>query len=74
MAQARAHARRRLADTPWSLNSQVPGHWLRGPQADLDTQVLGLLELAMRAGCRYGQLTGCCVWPGVSLICKAMSV
>lgn len=50
VAQARAHARRRLADTPWSLNSQVPGYWLRGPQADLDTQVLGLLELAMRAG------------------------
>lgn len=50
VAQARAHARRRLADTPWSLNSQVPGHWLRGPQADLDAQVLGLLELAMRAG------------------------
>ena len=50
VAQARAHARRRLADTPWSLNSQVPGYWLRGPQADLDAQVLGLLELAMRAG------------------------
>ena len=50
VAQARAHARRRLADTPWSLNSQVPGHWLRGPQADLNPQVLGLLELAMRAG------------------------
>lgn len=50
VARARAHARRRLADTPWSLNSQVPGYWLRGPQADLDTQVLGLLELAMRAG------------------------
>lgn len=50
VAQARAHARRRLADTLWSLNSQVPGHWLRGPQADLDAQVLGLLELAMRAG------------------------
>lgn len=50
VAQARAHARRRLADTPWSLNGQVPGHWLRGPQADLDAQVLGLLELAMRAG------------------------
>lgn len=50
VAQARAHACRRLADTPWSLNSQVPGYWLRGPQADLDAQVLGLLELAMRAG------------------------
>ena len=50
VAQARAQARRRLADTPWSLNSQVPGYWLRGPQADLDAQVLGLLELAMRAG------------------------
>lgn len=50
VARARAHARRRLADTPWSLNSQVPGYWLRGPQADLDAQVLGLLELAMRAG------------------------
>lgn len=50
VARARAHARRRLADTPWSLNSQVPGYWLRGPQADLNPQVLGLLELAMRAG------------------------
>ncbi len=50
VAQARAQARRRLADTPWSLNSQVPGYWLRGPQADLNPQVLGLLELAMRAG------------------------
>ena len=50
VARARARSRQRLADTPWSLNSQVPGHWLRGPQADLDTQVLGLLELAMRAG------------------------
>ena len=36
VAQARAHARRRLADTPWSLNSQVPGHWLRGPLRAID--------------------------------------
>ncbi|KQZ84429.1 Mg chelatase-like protein [Microbacterium sp. Root166] len=34
VAEARARTMRRLADTPWQLNAQVPGSWLReGPNA-----------------------------------------
>jgi magnesium chelatase family protein len=34
VAEARARAAKRLADTPWSVNVQVPGAWLRqGPRA-----------------------------------------
>ncbi len=34
VAEARARTARRLADTPWRLNAQVPGGWLReGPNA-----------------------------------------
>lgn len=34
VAEARARARRRLAGTPWRLNAEIPGAWLReGPLA-----------------------------------------
>jgi magnesium chelatase family protein len=34
VAEARARARHRLADTPWTVNADVPGTWLReGPVA-----------------------------------------
>ena len=47
VAEARAVARRRLAGTPWSTNSEVPGPWLRAhtrAAADRD------LDLALDSG------------------------
>jgi len=47
VAEARAVARRRLAGTPWSTNSEVPGAWLRAhtrAAADRD------LDLALDSG------------------------
>jgi len=47
VAEARAVARRRLAGTPWSTNSEVPGSWLRAhtrAAADRD------LDLALDSG------------------------
>ncbi len=47
---ARSRAAERLAATPWMLNSQVPGSWLRGPAARLGTSVTASLDRALERG------------------------
>jgi len=50
VASARACAGERLAATPWSVNSQVPGFWLRGPQARLSSVVTSTIDRALERG------------------------
>ena len=50
VAEARATARARLAKTPWTLNSQVPGAWLRGPAARLGTATTASIDRALERG------------------------
>ncbi len=47
VGQARSRARRRLRDTPWQLNAEVPGHQLRKLSAIHGTD---LLDEAVRTG------------------------
>ncbi len=47
---ARSRAGERLAGTPWALNSQVPGSWLRGPKARLAASVTADLDRALERG------------------------
>ena len=47
---ARERAAARLASTPWQVNSQVPGHWLRGPQARLGNVVTASIDRALERG------------------------
>ena len=47
---ARSLAAERLAGTPWALNSQVPGSWLRGPTARLKPAVTADLDRALERG------------------------
>ncbi|MCU1508095.1 MAG: ATP-binding protein [Glaciihabitans sp.] len=47
---ARAAARERLALTPWTQNSQVPGAWLRGPQARLGSETTASIDRALERG------------------------
>lgn len=50
VTEARAVAAERLAGTPWSLNSQVPGAWLRGPSARLALPVTASIDRALERG------------------------
>jgi magnesium chelatase family protein len=50
VAEARARAAQRLAATPWRLNSQVPGFWLRGPHARLGPVVTASIDRALERG------------------------
>ncbi len=50
VAAARVRAAERLAATPWSVNSQVPGFWLRGPQARLSSVVTATIDRALERG------------------------
>jgi magnesium chelatase family protein len=50
VAEARAAARARLAHTPWTLNSQVPGAWLRGPAARLGQSTTTSIDRALERG------------------------
>ncbi|KFF59256.1 hypothetical protein JF66_12595 [Cryobacterium sp. MLB-32] len=50
VVDARAAAAERLRHTPWALNSQVPGPWLRGPQAKLEPATTAALERALERG------------------------
>jgi magnesium chelatase family protein len=50
VARARAIAGQRLAGTPWNLNSQVPGTWLRGPDARLAPAVTASIDRALERG------------------------
>ena len=47
---ARAAAAERLRDTPWTLNSQVPGPWLRGRHTRLDPATTSSLDRALERG------------------------
>lgn len=50
VAAARLRARRRLAGTPWSLNAEVPGSWLRSPEGGVPQEVLDRLLRVMEKG------------------------
>ena len=47
---ARSAAAERLAATPWTVNSQVPGAWLRGPSVRLGRAVTASLDRALERG------------------------
>ncbi|MBX3098803.1 MAG: YifB family Mg chelatase-like AAA ATPase [Salinibacterium sp.] len=47
---ARSAAAERLAGTPWTLNSHVPGAWLRGPSVRLAPAVTSSLDRALERG------------------------
>jgi magnesium chelatase family protein len=47
---ARAAAARRLEGTPWHLNSEVPGPWLRGADTRLGGRVTAMLDRALERG------------------------
>lgn len=47
---ARASAAARLATTPWSLNSHVPGSWLRAPAQRLPRTVTASIDRALERG------------------------
>jgi len=48
--QARAVATERLAATPWKLNSETPGAWLRSPTMRLAASVTVSLDRALERG------------------------
>jgi magnesium chelatase family protein len=48
--EARAAAAERLLGTPWSLNGEVPGPWLRGPQGHLQGSTTAILDRALERG------------------------
>lgn len=50
VVSARAAAQDRLAGTPWSLNSQVPGSWLRSRMARLPRTATVSLDRALERG------------------------
>ena len=50
VAAARGAAAERLSETPWRLNSQVPGSWLRGPRMRLPSAVTASLDRALERG------------------------
>ncbi|CAN5298430.1 YifB family Mg chelatase-like AAA ATPase [soil metagenome] len=50
VANARAAAAARLAETPWNLNSQVPGAWLRGPGMRLAPASTATIDRALERG------------------------
>jgi magnesium chelatase family protein len=47
---AREAATVRLSKTPWTLNSQVPGAWLRGPSARLSVATTASIDRALERG------------------------
>ncbi|GAA1318064.1 ATP-binding protein [Leucobacter albus] len=48
--RARLRARERLAQTPWELNSEVPGEWLRGETGRLPAQATATIDRALAHG------------------------
>ena len=47
--EARARTRRRLAGTPWTLNVQLPGSWLRH-QSGIETSLINELDRLVESG------------------------
>lgn len=50
VALARTRAAARLRDTPWQLNRDVSGSWLRKTAPSLDAEAIELVELAVKRG------------------------
>ncbi len=50
VVSARAATAERLGATPWALNSQVPGPWLRGPHARLGPSTTVSIDRALERG------------------------
>ena len=50
VAAARARSAARLADTPWTVNAELPGSWLRGPRAALPRADTAVLDQALARG------------------------
>ncbi len=50
VSSARGIASDRLRSTPWSLNSQVPGAWLRGPRVRLASATTASIDRALERG------------------------
>lgn len=50
VARARAATAHRLKGTPWSLNSEVPGPWLRGAHARLGPSTTASIDRALERG------------------------
>ncbi|WP_168626635.1 MULTISPECIES: YifB family Mg chelatase-like AAA ATPase [unclassified Cryobacterium] len=47
---ARARAAHRLASTPWTINAQVPGYWLRHPSRRLGPVATASIDRALERG------------------------
>lgn len=50
VVRARIRAAERLRETPWSVNSELPGQWLRGPAAKLHRAETAVLDRALALG------------------------
>ncbi|MCU1558467.1 MAG: ATP-binding protein [Microbacteriaceae bacterium] len=50
VTRARLVTGERLAHTPWALNSQVPGSWLRGQEARLPPSTTAAIDRALERG------------------------
>ncbi|ERH33320.1 YifB family Mg chelatase-like AAA ATPase [Schaalia sp. HMT-877] len=49
VAEARSRCARRLAGTPWTLNAQVPGRWIRA-SSGIDPRMVADLDRAVESG------------------------
>ena len=49
VSEARARARRRLEETPWSVNAQLPGAWLRH-HSGIDSSLINQLDRLVDSG------------------------
>lgn len=47
---ARSRAAARLAETPWTVNSEVTGDWLRGPRLRLPAEDTAVIDRALSRG------------------------
>ena len=50
VVSARAAAAARLATTPWAVNSEVPGAWLRGASVRLGIATTASIDRALERG------------------------
>ena len=50
VVEARARARHRLRETPWLLNSEVPGQWLRSGEQRLGLEQTAAIDRALENG------------------------
>lgn len=50
VVRARARAAERLSATPWLVNAEVPGRWLRGPERRLSRSTTAVLDRALARG------------------------